>query len=58
MAAIVWGPCTENLWRGLHFTMINMKKSEDIPGEAYILSFNANAHALENFWLVLLFQMQ
>ena len=28
--------------------MINMKKSEDIPGEAYILSSNANAHALVN----------
>ena len=28
--------------------MINTKKSEDIPGEAYILSSNANARALVN----------
>ena len=28
--------------------MINTKKSEDIPGEAYILSSNANANALVN----------
>ena len=28
--------------------MINMKKSEDIPGEAYILSSNANACAFVN----------
>ena len=34
---------------GLRFTMINTKKSEDIPGEAYILSSNANARA-SNFF--------
>ena len=28
--------------------MINAKKSEDIPGEAYILSSNANARAFVN----------
>ena len=28
--------------------MINKKKSEDIPGEAYILSSNANARAFVN----------
>ena len=28
--------------------MINMKKSENIPGEAYIPSSNANARALVN----------
>ena len=28
--------------------MINMKKSENIPGEVYILSSNANARTLVN----------
>ena len=46
MAAIWVGLCTENLWRGYRFAMVDIKKSEDISGEAYIRSSNANAHVL------------
>ena len=58
MASIVWGLCTESLWRGYRFVMNDSKKSKNLSGEAYIQSSNANARVLLNlsiFWLVLLF---
>ena len=46
MAAIVWGLCTESLWRGLRFAMIDMKKFEDVSGEVYIQPSNSNTRVL------------
>ena len=40
---------------------VDIKKPENISGEACIQSSNANARVLvnlQNFWLILLFQMQ
>ena len=42
------GTCTESLWIGQRFTMIDIKKSENISGEACIQSSNANARILLN----------
>ena len=57
MAGVVWGLCMEGLWRGWRFTMIGMKKLQDIQmylDEAYVLSSNGNVYVLvfKNFWLV------
>ena len=41
--SVVWGLCMEGLRRGWYFTMIGMKKLQDIFGWAYILSSNGNA---------------
>ena len=46
MAAIVWGVCTEILWRGYHFAMNDIKKPKNISGEAYIQTSNVNARVL------------
>ena len=32
MVALVWGLCMEGLWRGWRFTVIGMKKLQDIFG--------------------------
>ena len=60
MAVIVGGLCMEGLWRGWHFTMLDMKKLQDIMNEGYALSSSGNACVLltfKNFQLVLLFHM-
>ena len=60
MAVIVGGLCMEGLWRGWRFSMIGMKKLQDISDEGYALSCNGNVRILltfKIFWLALLFQM-
>ena len=55
MASVVWGLCTEILWRCYRFAMNDIQKSKNISGEAYIQSSNANARVCLNlsiFWLV------
>ena len=42
MAVIFGGRCTESLWKGSHFAMIDIKKQEDLLGEAYILLSNVS----------------
>ena len=34
---IVGGHCAESLWRGICFAMIDIKKQEDLSGEASII---------------------
>ena len=43
MASVVWGLCTENLWRCYRFAMNDIKKSKNLSGEVYIQSSNTNS---------------
>ena len=36
MASVVWGLCTESLWRCYRFAMNDIKKSKNISGEASV----------------------